>query len=46
LADVIEACLGGPFHRTVEGHAQIADAVYAKGREILKAPEPQLSDLR
>lgn len=46
LADVIEACLGGPFHPTAEGHAHIADAVYAKAKDILGLPTPSIEILR
>ena len=46
LPDLIEACLGGPFHPTAEGHAHIADAVYAAAKTMLRLPEPVLADMR
>jgi hypothetical protein len=46
LLDLIEACLGGPFHPTAEGHAHIADAVFNTARQILKLPAPNVADLR
>ena len=46
LPDLIEACLGGPFHPTAEGHAHIADAAYAAAKTILNLPEPALADMR
>lgn len=46
LADVIESCLGGPFHPTAEGHSHIADAVYVTARRILQLPDPKVEDLR
>lgn len=44
--DVIESCLGGPFHPTAEGHAVIADAVYGKVKTLLRLPEPTIESLR
>ena len=46
LANLIEACLGGPFHPTAEGHAHIADAVYATARTILDLPDPTVAEVR
>jgi hypothetical protein len=46
LADLIEACLGGPFHPTAEGHSHIADAVYGRAKTILNLPDPLVADLR
>ena len=46
LADLIEACLGGPFHPTAEGHSHIADAVYAGVKAMLNLPDPAEADLR
>jgi lysophospholipase L1-like esterase len=46
LANLIEACLGGPFHPTAEGHAHIADAVYATAKTILALPDPTVAEVR
>jgi hypothetical protein len=46
LVDMIEACLGGPFHPTAEGHAHIADAVYDQVKTILNLPQPDVSEVR
>jgi hypothetical protein len=46
LSNLIEACLGGPFHPTAEGHAHIADAVYATARAILHLPDPTVANVR
>lgn len=46
LGDVMESCLGGPFHPTAEGHSRIADAVYETARAMLQLPDPKVGDLR
>jgi hypothetical protein len=46
LLDLIEACLGGPFHPTAEGHAHIADAVYDSAKQILGLPDPVVEEVR
>ncbi|MCO5066209.1 MAG: hypothetical protein M9924_17590 [Rhizobiaceae bacterium] len=46
VLDLIEACLGGPFHPTAEGHAHIADAAYAEAARILALPPPDVASLR
>lgn len=46
LIDLVEACLGGPFHPTAEGHAHIANAVYDQVKTILQLPQPILADVR
>lgn len=45
ILDLVEACLGGPFHPTAEGHARIADAAYAEARRILALPTPSVEML-
>jgi len=46
LLDLIEVCLGGPFHPTAEGHSHIADAVFATASAMLKLPQPTIADVR
>lgn len=46
VLDLVEACLGGPFHPTAEGHAHIADAAYAEAKKILALPAPDIASLR
>lgn len=46
ILDLVEACLGGPFHPTAEGHARIADAAYARAKQILALPSPDIAVLR
>ncbi len=46
LLDLIEVCLGGPFHPTAEGHSHIADAVFATASTMLKLPQPTVADVR
>lgn len=45
IGDLIESCMGGPFHPTAEGHAVIADAVYAEAKKVLGLPDPTIADL-
>jgi len=46
LIDLVEACLGGPFHPTAEGHAHIADAVYDQAEVMLSLPQPGQTAVR
>lgn len=46
VLDLVEACLGGPFPPTAEGHAHIADAAYAEAKQILGLPAPDIASLR
>lgn len=46
LLDLVEACLGGPFHPTAEGHAHIADAVFNRAAQILALPQPTEGQVR
>lgn len=46
LLDLIESCMGGPFHPTAEGHAHIADAVYARAKSVLNLPSPMAAQVR
>ncbi len=46
VIDLIEACLGGPFHPTAEGHSHIADAVFNSARQILGLPVPTIEAVR
>jgi hypothetical protein len=46
VVDLIEACLGGPFHPTAEGHSHIADAVFNSARQILGLPAPTIEAVR
>ena len=46
VIDLIEACLGGPFHPTAEGHAHIADAVFERAAQILGLPDPVMEEVR
>ena len=46
LLDLVEVCLGGPFHPTAEGHAHIADAVFAAATTMLNLPRPTVADVR
>lgn len=45
IGDLIESCMGGPFHPTAEGHAVIADAVYAEAKKVLGLNDPTIADL-
>ncbi|WP_202301973.1 hypothetical protein [Mesorhizobium sp. 131-2-1] len=46
LLDLVEVCLGGPFHPTAEGHSHIADAVFAAATTMLNLPQPTVADVR
>ncbi len=46
LLDLVEACLGGPFHPTAEGHAHIADAVFNSAAQILALPQSTAEEVR
>ncbi len=46
LLDLVEACLGGPFHPTAEGHAHVGNAVYRAAETILGLAAPTSEILR